>query len=116
MSFFTNNQLSIERAIIATYIYLDFYCDILNPPKMQILDDDLFSTQYHRQIAKKINNAIQAKESISMSGFEMQDKTAGTRYESEWLEILASTPLPIQTIPSYLKLLQRIKIRNEYAR
>ena len=49
-----------------------------------------------------------------MSGFEIQDKTAGTRYESDWLEILSSTPLPIKTIPSYLKLLQRIKIRNEY--
>ena len=113
MEYFTN-AMSIERAILSTYVYLDFFSDLNNPPIMIKLDEDLFSISLHKRIATKINKAISDNESISATCFEIQDKLGGTRYESEWLEILSSNSLPISTIPSYLKILTKIRIMNEY--
>ncbi len=116
MDFFTNNPLSIERAVLSTYVFVDFYSDILNPPSMPRLDEKLFSIQIHKSIARKINKAIDEEESISMACFEIQDKIGNTRYEQEWLEILASNALPFNTLKSYFKLLTKIRIKNDYRR
>ena len=111
-----NNLRAIQNSIIATYLLRDSFCDLNNIPKLNKLNPKDFIGSFYKKIVEKINHAISTDDALGVLSFEIQDKCEGTRYEDDFLEILASNPLPFKTLPKHTEVLTMKRIEREIMR
>jgi len=81
-----------ENAVLASFLYAD---DMGTDKKQSFeLDSRIFTSSYRRATANKINDETNNDKMYGYLSVTLQDLTANTMYEQEWINILAQTPLP----------------------
>ena len=101
------NRLSIERAILSSYIYQYHFNTGFNIK----LDPNDFKSKFHRWLIKQLNKYQRSDPMLIVDAIEK--KLEGSKWEDEYLEVLASNPLPKRVAIDYLETLKEIRILEE---
>jgi len=95
---------AIQRAIISTVIFLSESMDIASQNEAEEiisqLDDKIFDNLYARIILKWVE-AIESEEPISYATDIIIEALEGSNWENEFLEILATAPIPTTALYKY---------------
>ena len=104
------NSINRENCILATFLYAD---DLgLDKSKAFILNSNIFTSSYKRATADKINDELNGDNFLGMLSLTLEDKTKGTSYEQEWIDILSQTPMTFEAVKvMHLELEKEYKIR-----
>ena len=110
-----NIQMNLERAVLSSYLLIDLTPDEFKSNPREKLDTESFVLPFHKRIAKKINECIEAKKPLPFLHTILQDKAEGTKYEDNLLLIEATLPLSIDCgLKTYTQLLVQKKIEREF--
>jgi len=94
---------NIEDAILSTFLYAN---DLdLNLAGVFKLDSEIFSTEYRKSVARSINNVKNGY--YCLLSIKLEEKSMGTEYEYDFLNILAQTPLTFSLAERYYLYLQK---------
>ncbi len=99
-----------EQTILSAFLFAEYNRCPDETPEYFKLDVPLFSTPLMRRIANKINETVEAGESLDLLSIELEEKLKGTTYENEWLEIMAAHPLPIRLAKALHDRLQKERL------
>ena len=99
---------SIETAILNTMLE----CEYFHNEKPFKLDSQVFTYPYNKRVAERINETIDKEDSLSLLSFLIQDKSANTKHEQDFLEILTQTPLVISVARKYHDYLKMEYVRK----
>ncbi len=80
-----------ENAVLSAFIFLDD----MNYDKQEtfILDSEVFTSSYRRAVAGKINDETNQDKMYGYLGVTLEEHTKGTKFEQDWIDIIAQTPL-----------------------
>lgn len=109
-----NSQISIQNAILATYFYREMYCDFNNIPKFRKLDREIFIGAFFKKAVDLLNRAVEDNEPFGVVALEIEDSCQGTSFEADYLEVIASNPLPYSAIEFYENILRVKKVEREF--
>ena len=89
--------INIERAILATFLYSNDLGD--NLENVYKLDLRAFSTEFNKRVAEMINN--EKNGNYGFLSYTLEEKVEGTKYEQDWIEILAQSSLGLKLSKRY---------------
>lgn len=104
-----NSTYNTECALLNTMLQ----CEYFYGEKPFKLDERFFNYPYNKSIVKQINEAIDKGKSLSLLAFMLQDKTAGTKYEQDFISIIHQNPLTIEVAHKYHRLLKELFINKK---
>ena len=102
-----HNRENIECAILATFLYANEMSE--NISWTYPLDLSVFTSPLRVRVAERVNNVSDG--CYGFLSYELEDKIAGTIHESDWLDILAQTPLSNSRV-YHDSLVKQEKMRN----
>lgn len=98
------DTFNIENAVLAAFLYAD---DMGTDKKDAfILESSAFTSSYRRAVADKINDATGGDKMYGFLSVTLEDQTAGTKFEQEWIDIISQSPLPFTVAKRYHAKLQ----------
>jgi len=75
----------IEDSILSSFLFATIMDDTKDIFK---LNQDYFTTEFRKRVAKNINESID-KDNLGMLDTFLEDKVSGTRFEIPYLDVLA---------------------------
>lgn len=86
-----NNIVNIENSILASFLYLD---DMgFKKDDVFKINSSIFTSSYRRAVADKINDETEGDQMYGFLSVDIESHTSGTKFEQEWIDILAQTPM-----------------------
>ncbi len=77
--------------MLATFLYAD---DIgLNKDDTFRLNANVFTSEFRRAVANKINDETDTDKMYGFLSVTLEDHTRNTKFEQEWIDIIAQTPM-----------------------
>lgn len=104
-----NTNYSIEISILATCLYQE---DFWKEPFK--LDESVFTHPFNKRLAGTINRHIDENRSVGVLMYTLQDKVEGTKYESNFLDVISANVLALSTMKKYVEELRIMKIARKY--
>ena len=83
------DMINVERAILSTFLFCNDLGDDLN--KVYKLDLSVFSTEFNKRVAKRINEV--ADGAYGYLSHTLEESIRGTVYENDWILILSQNSL-----------------------
>ena len=77
-----------------------------------LLEEEYFDLPLHKKVVKKLNETILEKKDLFITGLQLEDLISSKGNQAtkdEWIEILATNPLPLTVVKKYYKDLERKK-------
>lgn len=85
-----------ENSILASFLYAN---DVgTDTSEAFVLDQSAFTSSFRRATANKINDETNGDKMYGFLSVTLQDHTAGTSYEQDWIDIIAQTPMPLSVV------------------
>jgi len=101
------NTVDMENALLAAFLYLDdlFFCkdDVFN------INENIFTSSYRRAVAAKINDESKNEKMYGFLSMAIEEKTAGTKFEQEWCDIISQNPMGLNVAKRI-----QLKLEDEY--
>lgn len=91
------NRIDVENAILATFLDANDLGDDLS--HVYPLDISIFTSAFRKRVAVKINGVTD--ESYGFESYNIEESVKGTRFEHDFMEILAQTSLGLQFSKKY---------------
>ena len=88
-----NNTRDRENSILASFLYIDDMGE--NKDEVFIIDSNIFTSAYRRAVANKINDETKTDQNYGFLSVTLENDTAGTTFEQDWIDIIAQTPFPL---------------------
>ena len=86
-------NLNTERAILSAFLFSAYQDDMTKDAFN--LNLNVFSTPFNKRVAVKLNEETKGDKAYDFLLVSIEDDIMGTTYESEWIEILAQTPMAL---------------------
>ena len=89
-----SNSIDRENSILASFIYID---DMgMNKDEVFDLTSNIFTSEFRRAVANKLNDETDNEQMYGYLGVTLKDHTSGTKFEQDWIDIEAQTPLDLK--------------------
>ena len=90
-----SNTIDRENSLLSSFLWAD---DIgSNKDNAFKLNSNIFTSEFRRAVANKINNETDNEKMYGFLSVTLEDHTAGTTYEQEWIDIIAQTPMTFES-------------------
>lgn len=90
---------NIEATILSSFLDADYYAG--ENEKVFELDEEVFSNEAFKYIARNINKVVKAGKSLSLLYEKMDDTLGGTEYELDYLFVLERLHLNMSIVRKY---------------
>ena len=85
------NTINRENTLLASFLFLD---DLgFKKDEVFKLNSEIFTSSYRRATANKINDETDTDKMYGFLSVTLEEHTKGTKFEQDWIDIIAQTPL-----------------------
>ena len=102
-----SRRANLENAVLCSFLFMDDVQMGSEHPYIFELDPSVFTSEYRKSVAKQINAEAAGSRYFGMLNLTLEEKTRGTVYESQWLDILSQCWVPLTMAKQYYRLLER---------
>ena len=86
-----SNTIDRENSLLSSFLWAD---DIgSNKDNAFKLNSNIFTSEFRRAVANKINDETDNEKMYGFLSVTLGDHTSGTKFEQDWIDIIAQTPL-----------------------
>ncbi len=110
-----SRRVNIENAVLCSFLFMD---DVQMGGEHSFifeLNTKIFTSKYRQSVAEQINKESAGDRCFSMLNVTLEEKTHKTVYESNWLDILGQSWIPLTLAKQYYRLLEQ-EYRNRIIR
>lgn len=108
------STLALENAVLSTFVVGTSVTGIYSNKDLFHLDPTVFTSSLRRRVAEVANDAIEKDTPLSEVFYSAEEKLkyGGVQYQDDWLDILATKPLPVSDAKYYNGKLKEAAIRR----
>jgi hypothetical protein len=87
----------IENAILSSFFFSNDVADNLSD--IYQLDESIFTSPFRKRIASRLNDV--KDDSYGFEAYIIEEKSLGTKFETEYIDIISQTPMSLKMSKKY---------------